>query len=66
MQHSIQRTFNSERLRDVLFTQFKIRIVRQVGDIAAPTGTKIVDRQNLPAIGQKTVTQMRRHKPCTA
>ena len=66
MQNGVHRAGHINVARDVGPREPEPRVVRQVGNVGLDAGDQIVHRQDVPALGDEPVAQMRTKKPGSA
>lgn len=63
MQDRIDGAIDLKRQRDIVNQKFEIGIEQQMRNVGTATGAKVVDREDLPAVGQKRSQRLEATKP---
>ena len=63
MQHVVDRPVDLDRLGDVVLDERKCGLLEQVGDVPPVAGQQVVDADDLVAVGEEPLAQVRADEP---
>ena len=66
MQNGVNRAFQIERFTDVVLDRLKGLVVAEMRDVLRLAGHEVVDADDLPAVGQQALGEVRPKEACPA